>query len=78
MGDAALDRLRAQGKDVAFAPSGTPLVCDTSFTASDCQLLAVQLAKLIDGALPADGDERTEFLESVTPLGFAPCSTRAP
>lgn len=78
MGDAALDRLRAQGKDVALALSGTPLVCDASFTASDCQLLAVQLSKLIDGALPADGDERTGFLESVAPLGFAPCSTRAP
>lgn len=78
MGDAALDRLRAQGKDVALALSGTPLVCDASFTSSDCQLLAVQLSKLIDGALPADGDERTGFLESVAPLGFAPCSTRAP
>lgn len=76
LGDAALDTLRAQGRDIQLALSGTPLVCDASFTSGDCQLLAVQLAKLIDGALPADGDERTGFLETVATLGFAPCSTR--
>jgi len=30
------------------------------------------MARLIDGALPPNGDERTGFLQSVAPLGFAP------
>ena len=78
LGDAALGRLQAQGKDIALIPSGAALGCDASFTASDCLLLALQMARLIDGALPPDGDERIGFLQSVAPLGFSPCSTRAP
>jgi len=34
------------------------------------------MARLTDGALPPNGDERTEFLQSVALLGFAPCQTR--
>ena len=70
--------MQAQGKDLTLVTSGTPLTCQTLFTATDCAILAVQLSRLIDGSLPpgSGSEERTGFLQSVAPLGYSPCSTR--
>ena len=74
LGDGALGVLEAQGKSLALTVSGTPRSCQASFSPAECTALAIQLSKLIDGALPpGNGAERAGFLQSVQPLGYQPC-----
>ena len=74
MGDAALGVLEAQGKSLSLTISGTSRSCQASFSPAECAALAIQLSKLIEGALPpGNGVERAGFLQSVQPLGYQPC-----
>lgn len=76
-GDTALTDLQAQGMNVTLQVTGTPVTCQSSFTANECRSLAIQMAKLIYAALPpGDGPEQSAFLGSVAPLGYAPCQDR--
>lgn len=76
-GDSALTDLQAQGKNVTLQVTGTPVTCQSSFTANECRSLAIQMAKLIYAALPpGNGPEQSAFLASVAPLGYAPYQDR--
>ena len=74
MGDSALGVLEAQGKSLSLTVSGTSRSCQATFSPAECTALAIQLSKLIDGALPpGNGAERAGFLQSLQPLGYQPC-----
>lgn len=76
-GDTALTDLQAQGKNVTLQVTGTPVTCQSSFTANECRSLAIEMAQLIYAALPpGNGPEQSAFLASVAPLGYAPCQDR--
>jgi hypothetical protein len=73
LGDGALGALQGQGKSLSLSVVGAPRSCQASFSPAECTGLAIQLSKLIDGALPPGSAERAGFLQSVQPFGLQPC-----